>query len=77
MAETGTRILAVGSGGSISTFVGLVIQIPDENIFDLNLQYKNTASSNFFFNKEKMNLMSFNGLLHLDNNEMEKFITYG
>jgi broad specificity phosphatase PhoE len=77
MARSGDRILAIGSGGSISTFVGIVLGIPDEKIFDLNLQYKNTATSNFFFNKEKMNLTSFNTVNHLENNEMDEFITYG
>ncbi|MCT2529964.1 histidine phosphatase family protein [SAR92 clade bacterium H921] len=77
MADSGNRILAIGSGGSISTFVGLVIGIPDENVFDLNLQYKNTAISHFFFNKQKMNLTGFNGIPHLDTNEMEQYVTYG
>lgn len=77
MADSGNRILTIGSGGSISTFVGLVLGIPDENIFDLNLQYKNTAISHFFFNSKKMNLTGFNGVPHLDTNEMEAHITYG
>jgi hypothetical protein len=53
------------------------LDIPDEKIFDLNLQYKNTATSSFFFNKEKINLTSFNTVNHLENNEMDEFITYG
>jgi broad specificity phosphatase PhoE len=77
MADSGNRILAIGSGGSISTFIGLVIGIPDDSIFDLNLQYKNTAISHFFFNTEKMNLTGFNSTPHLDSNEMEQYITYG
>ncbi|MDE0747273.1 MAG: histidine phosphatase family protein [Porticoccaceae bacterium] len=77
MAGTGNSILAIGSGGSISTFVGLALGIPDENIFDLNLQYKNTAISHFFFNQKKMNLTGFNSVTHLDTNEMEQYITYG
>ena len=77
MGSTGYSILAIGSGGSISTFVGLVLGIPDENVFDLNLQYKNTAISHFFFNERKMNLTGFNSVTHLDTNEMEQYITYG
>jgi broad specificity phosphatase PhoE len=77
MSDTGNSILAIGSGGSISTFVGLVLGIPDENIFDLNLQYKNTAISHFFFNQKKMHLTGFNSVTHLDTNEMEQYITYG
>ena len=45
MADEGNKILAIGSGGSISTFVGMVLEIPDENVFDLNLQYKNTKQT--------------------------------
>jgi broad specificity phosphatase PhoE len=77
MSNSGNRILAIGSGGSISTFVGIVLGIPDETIFDLNLQYKNTAISHFFFNQQKMNLTGFNGIPHLDTNEMERYVTYG
>lgn len=77
MADRGNKILAIGSGGSISTFIGAVLAIPDETIFDLNLQYKNTAISHFFFNSKKMNLSGFNAVPHLDTNEMESFITYG
>jgi len=55
----------------------MVLEIPDENVFDLNLQYKNTAISHFFFNQKKMNLTSFNNIAHFESNEMEKFITYG
>jgi|TARA_B110000037_G_scaffold214610_1_gene270765 broad specificity phosphatase PhoE len=77
MANSGNSVLAIGSGGSISAFVGLVLGIPDENIFDLNLQYKNTAISHFFFNKKKMNLTGFNSIPHLDTNDMKHHITYG
>ncbi len=77
MADGGKSILAIGSGGSISTFVGGVLGIPDENVFDLNLQYRNTAISHFFFSAKKMNLTGFNGIPHLDTNDMEQYITYG
>ena len=77
MASLGNSILAIGSGGSISAFVGLVLGIPDENIFDLNLQYKNTAISHFFFNAKKMNMTGFNSIPHLDTNEMKQYVTYG
>lgn len=77
MADQGNRVLAIGSGGSISTFVGLVLGIPDETIFDLNLQYKNTAISHFFFNEKKMNLTGFNNIAHFETKAMEHFITYG
>lgn len=76
LADSRRRILAIGSGGSISAFVGTVLDIPDENIFDLNLQYRNTAISHFYLDSKKLSLSSFNGLPHLDTNEMAQFITY-
>ena len=69
--------MAIASGGSVSTLIGLVLGIPDENVFDLNLQYKNTAISHFFFNSKKMNLTGFNAIPHLDSNEREEYVTYG
>ena len=77
MADNGNSILAIASGGSVSTLIGLVLGIPDENVFDLNLQYKNTAISHFFFNSKKMNLTGFNAIPHLDSNEMQQYVTYG
>ena len=77
MADKGNRILAIASGGSVSMLIGLVLGIPDETVFDLNLQYKNTAISHFFFNSKKMNLTGFNAIPHLDSKEMERYVTYG
>ena len=77
MSGSVNRLLVIGSGGSISTFVGNVLGIPDEKILDLNLQYKNTAVSHFFFNGQKMQLSGFNSVPHLDNNELDALITYG
>ena len=77
MADSGNSILAIASGGSVSTLIGLVLGIPDENVFDLNLQYKNTAISHFFFNSKKMNLTGFNAIPHLDSNERAEYVTYG
>ena len=77
MADNGNSILAIASGGSVSMLIGLVLGIPDENVFDLNLQYKNTAISHFFFNSKKMNLTGFNAIPHLDSKEMEQYVTYG
>ncbi|MDA8646849.1 histidine phosphatase family protein [Porticoccaceae bacterium] len=77
LSKKSHSVLAIGSGGSISTFVGLVLGIPDETVFDLNLQYKNTALSHFFFNQHRMHLTGFNNISHFDNNELEQYITYG
>ena len=77
LSTPGNRILAVSSGGAISTFVGLVLELAPERIFDLNLQTKNTGISHFYFNSEKLNLSSFNAIPHLEINGRSEHITYG
>ena len=75
-AKSGKRVLAIGSGGSNSTFLGQILNAPAETIFDLNLQTKNTGISSYFFNKKKITLSCFNMVPHLDTNELRAHITY-
>ena len=76
-ADSYQRILAIGSGGSISTFIGHVLGLPTEKVFDLNLQVRNTSISHFFFTRHKISLASFNAVPHLDSVERAQHITYG
>ena len=76
-SQTGSKALVIASGGSISMLLGLVLQIPDEKVFDLNLQYLNTGVTHFFFNQEKINLTGFNNISHLILNDDDRLITYG
>lgn len=75
LAEQGSRILAVSSGGAISTFIGSVLGLSTEKIFDLNLQTYNTSVSRFYFNTEKINLACFNEMPHFL--QSPESITYG
>ena len=75
-ARSGQRVLAIGSGGSNSTFLGQVLDAPPETIFDLNLQSRNTGISSYFFNERKITLSCFNMVPHLDTNELRAHVTY-
>ncbi len=77
LGSTSCRVLVISSGGAISQFVGSVLMLSPEKVFDLNLQMRNTGISHFYFNRSKMNLSSFNAVPHLDFPERENLITYG
>ncbi len=77
LAEPGNRVLAVSSGGAISAFIGHVLSLSPEKVFDLNLQIKNTSISRFFFNRDKLNLSGFNAIPHLETVGRSQYITYG
>lgn len=77
LAQTGSRVMVISSGGAISQFVGGVLNLSPEKVFDLNLQIRNTAICHFYFNRSKMNLSSFNVVPHLDFPQRANLITYG
>jgi len=76
-ATPGNRILAISSGGAISQYVGGVLKLVPERVFDLNLQTRNAGITHFFFNREKFHLSQFNAVPHLDIPGDEQLITYG
>ncbi len=77
LAKSGEVVLAIGSGGSNSTFMGQVLNAPVESIFDLNLQSKNTGISRYFYNNRKINLTEFNAVPHLETTELAQYVTFG
>jgi broad specificity phosphatase PhoE len=77
LATSGSRVLVISSGGAISQFVGSVLMLSAEKVFDLNLQMRNTGISHFYFNRSKMNLSGFNAVPHLDFPERANLITFG
>jgi len=76
LAERGNRLLVVSSGGAISLFIGTVLSLLPAKVFDLNLQMRNTCVSRFYFNRDLINLSSFNAVPHLDHPEQENLISY-
>lgn len=77
LAESGNRLLVVSSGGAISLFVGTVLALSPTKVFELNLQMRNTGMSHFYFNRDMMNLSSFNAVPHLDHPGQANLVTYG
>lgn len=71
------RVLVVSSGGTMGMFVGLALGLSADKTIDLNLQIKNTALIQFFFNSTKMNLHQFNAIPHLDEPGRLDKVTYG
>jgi len=60
------EVLIVSSGGPISAAVAHVLGAPAEAGVELNLQLRNSALTEFVFNTQKLSLMSFNHLPHLE-----------
>ncbi|PCE30587.1 histidine phosphatase family protein [Burkholderia ubonensis] len=73
----GQRVLAVSSGGPIAVTVQQVLAAPPSSAIALNLQIRNSAISQYFFNADAFNLASFNGIPHLQDPERHAFRTYG
>ncbi len=69
-------VLLVSSGGPISTAVGHVLQAPPESVVELNLRLRNSALTEFVVTRKRHNLLSFNGLPHLDHPERAGWVTY-
>lgn len=73
----GGRVLAIGSGGSNSAFMGQVLGVPAETVFNLNLQSKNTGINRYFFNKKTISLTGFNAVPHLETPDLMEYVTFG
>lgn len=73
----GQRVLAVSSGGPIAVTLQQVLAAPAASAIALNLQIRNSAISQYFFNADAFHLASFNGIPHLEDAERRTFKTYG
>lgn len=70
-------MLAIGSGGAMATLLGGRLGLSVPHIVDLNLQIRNTSLSQFFINREKFLLATWNAVPHLEIAGRESSITYG
>lgn len=70
------RLIAVSSGGAISTIVGAVLNLEPKVAFQLNMQIKNTSVSQFYLNRRSVKLASFNNTPHLEQIDRRDAITY-
>lgn len=71
------RILAISSGGAMSMLLGGRLGLDWSRVIDLNLQIRNTSVSQFFLNRERFLLASWNAVPHLEQPGRADAITYG
>jgi len=77
LSASGRRLLAVSSGGAMAALLGGRLGIPAERMVDLNMQIRNSSVSQFFLNRERFLLASWNALPHLERAGREHGISYG
>jgi len=70
------EVLIVSSGGPISNAVAQVLGAPHEAAIEMNLQLRNSALTEFVFNRRGHTLKSFNHLPHLDTAGLQGLVTY-
>ena len=61
----------------IAALTQQILQAPDATAIALNMQIRNSSVSHYFFNRDTLQLSSFNGIGHLDTLERREFQTYG
>lgn len=71
------RVLVVTSGGVIGALVQQMLHAPAATAIALNLQIRNSSVTHCYFNREALQLSSFNGIAHLDDPQRHPFHTYG
>jgi broad specificity phosphatase PhoE len=70
------NVLVASSGGAIAITMMNMLELSVEKAVNFNLQIKNTSINHFFFNREGIQLSSFNNIGHLDLPEHKSLITY-
>jgi broad specificity phosphatase PhoE len=74
--DDGADVLVVSSGGPISTASACALEAPAQTVVALNLQIRNSSVTEFNFSAKRQQLLSFNGLPHLDHPARSGWITY-
>ena len=72
----GKNVLVASSGGAIAITMMNMLGLTVEKAVNFNLQIKNTSINHFFFNRDGIQLSSFNNVGHLDLPERKSLITY-
>lgn len=73
-AGKGEKVAVFTSGGAISSAVAETLGIVHEpKVVDINFSSRNTSFTQFLYSKQKLNLLSFNELPHLEK-EMITFV---
>lgn len=74
--HVGQTVLVVSSGGPISTIVSHVLSAPPRSSIDLNMRMRNSSLTETVFNGKGHQLVSFNGVPHLELPERRAWITH-
>ena len=75
-ASKSKNVLVASSGGAIAITMMNMLDLSVEKAVNFNLQIKNTSINHFFFNRDGIQLSSFNNVGHLDVPEHKSLITY-
>jgi broad specificity phosphatase PhoE len=70
------NVLIVSSGGPIAAVVAAALNAPPATAIELNLRIRNSSLSEFAATSRRHNLISFNGLPHLDTHSDAALTTY-
>ncbi len=70
------NVLIVSSGGPIAAVVAATLSAPPATAVELNLRIRNSSLSEFAATPRRHNLISFNGLPHLDTHPDPALMTY-
>jgi broad specificity phosphatase PhoE len=70
------NVLIVSSGGPIAAVVAAALNAPPAAAVELNLRIRNSSVTEFAATPRRHNLISFNGLPHLDTHADQTLITY-
>ena len=70
------NVLIVSSGGPIAAIVAATLNAPPATAVELNLRIRNSSLTEFATTPRRHNLISFNGLPHLDTNPDLTLVTY-
>jgi broad specificity phosphatase PhoE len=75
-ASDAKNVLVASSGGAIAITMMNMLGLTVDKTVNFNLQIKNTSINHFFFNRDGIQLSSFNNVGHLDLPEHKSLITY-
>jgi len=70
------NVLVVSSGGPIAAIVAATLNAPPATAVELNLRIRNSSLTEFAATPRRHNLISFNGLPHLETNPDPTLVTY-
>ncbi len=75
-ASESKNVLVASSGGAIAITMMNMLGLTVDKTVNFNLQIKNTSINHFFFNRDGIQLSSFNNVGHLDLPKHKSLITY-